>query len=242
MGGFSFYMRNIYVYADESGVFDQVHNDLYTFGGIILPSQNEHDRQLHRYRDAEARVRRSLGASAPDELKATLLSPKHKTSLYKSANIGVRFGAVIHQDKVLEDVFADKKDKQRYLDYAFQFALRTAFEHMICEEKIRRDDPIALRIIMDQHSTATNGIYELGESIEQEFTRGTFDSTYQQHFPPVLSRSARVSVKHADSALEQLVRAADVVANRLLWMAKTGHKYRNSGIVVVDLPVRVDVD
>ena len=27
----------IYVYSDESGVFDKVHNELFVFGGLILP-------------------------------------------------------------------------------------------------------------------------------------------------------------------------------------------------------------
>ena len=27
---------NIYVYSDESGVFDKVHNDIFVFGGLIM--------------------------------------------------------------------------------------------------------------------------------------------------------------------------------------------------------------
>ena len=36
---------NIFVYSDESGVFDVAHNDFYVFGGILFLSKNEKDNE-----------------------------------------------------------------------------------------------------------------------------------------------------------------------------------------------------
>lgn len=38
--GVNFYM-NIYVYSDESGVFDKEHNDYFVFAGLICIGTNE---------------------------------------------------------------------------------------------------------------------------------------------------------------------------------------------------------
>ena len=45
---------NIYVYSDESGVFDRKHNDIYVFGGLILlgtEEKNKWSRRLFFYDD-----------------------------------------------------------------------------------------------------------------------------------------------------------------------------------------------
>ena len=34
---------NIYVYSDESGVFDKVHNDTFIFGGLIILGNDSKD-------------------------------------------------------------------------------------------------------------------------------------------------------------------------------------------------------
>lgn len=47
---------NIFVYADESGVFDRIHNDVFVFGGLIFLGNDERDEdsadtvRLRRYR------------------------------------------------------------------------------------------------------------------------------------------------------------------------------------------------
>lgn len=50
---------DIYVYSDESGVFDKEHNDVYVFGGIILLSKSSKDECTRKYKHAEDVVRTS---------------------------------------------------------------------------------------------------------------------------------------------------------------------------------------
>lgn len=40
---------NIYIYSDESGVFDKVHNDYYVYGGLILLGKKQRDDCIHKY-------------------------------------------------------------------------------------------------------------------------------------------------------------------------------------------------
>ena len=44
---------NIFVYSDESGVFDKVHNDIYVYGGIIFLSKEEKDNNVRKYLNVE---------------------------------------------------------------------------------------------------------------------------------------------------------------------------------------------
>ncbi len=44
---------NIYIYSDESGVFDQTHNSFFVFGGLIFLSKQSRDEWSRRYIHAE---------------------------------------------------------------------------------------------------------------------------------------------------------------------------------------------
>ena len=43
---------NIFIYSDESGVFDKVHNKYFVFGGIMFLSKDERDNFNRKYINA----------------------------------------------------------------------------------------------------------------------------------------------------------------------------------------------
>jgi len=43
----------IYVYSDESGVFDKIHNDYFVFAGIIIIGDNDKIKWSNKYISAE---------------------------------------------------------------------------------------------------------------------------------------------------------------------------------------------
>ena len=229
-------MNNIYIYADESGVFDKDHNDLFSFGGLILTSRSIRDKQIQRYKQVERRVRNSLGEKAPDELKASLLSIEKRHQLFRAANIGTRFGAIVYQKNVHDEVFTHKKTKQRFLDYAFKRGLKHALVTLIKRGEISTTETTTLHVVMDEHTTATDGKYELGESIESEFVYGAFNPNYSKHFTPIMPNIQTVNIKFVDSVDYELVRASDIIANRLIWIAKTYQRYSDTGILIRKLP------
>lgn len=73
---------------------------------------------------------------------------------------------------------------------------------------------------MDEHNTATNGRYELQQSLEQELIIGMFSSNFMTFFPPILQSLEGITVRMVDSRHNTLVRAADIIANRVFYCAR----------------------
>lgn len=211
---------DIYVYSDESGVFDVLHNDIYVFGGIIFLSKTEKDTQTQKYIGAEKNIRKSENASPNQELKAASLSNKSKSKLFKSLSSCEKFGVIIHQRLLNENIFLSKKAKQRYLDYAYKIAIKRKFQHLINTKKIDPHSVENIYFFIDEHTTATNGRYELRESMLQEFKEGMFTTNYQKFKPPIFPQLKNLTLCFRNSAQTALIRAADIIANRLYFCAK----------------------
>lgn len=228
---------NIYVYSDESGVFDKAHNDTYVFGGIIVLGKDSKEIWSRKYSAAEKTIRRSGEYAKNYELKATNIKNAEKGKLYRSLNNCYKFGVAIDQNKVHNRIFCSKKDKQRYLDYAYKIAVKRAFEKMIRQRII---DPGQIDIVsfyVDEHTTATNGYYELKEGLEQEFKSGTYNYDYCTFYPPIFDNLSCVQLQYCNSASTLLVRAADIVANRIYYMAKNSLNLpRTNNIYICKLP------
>lgn len=78
---------NIYVYSDESGVFDKEHNDYFVFGGLILLGTDEKDTWSQKYSHVESIIRVNKGVTHDYELKATHISNKEKGKLFNVIKI-----------------------------------------------------------------------------------------------------------------------------------------------------------
>lgn len=97
----------------------------------------------------------------------------------------IKFGVIINQKNVLDRIFLNKKDKQRYLDYAYKIGLKKALQQLITADVIDKNiDNIF--VYNDEHSTATNGRYELREGLEQEFKLGTYNMQYNKFFSSII--------------------------------------------------------
>ena len=64
---------NIYIYSDESGVFDQKHNDFFVFGGLVFLDKESRDNETRKYMHAE-RVIRDIERIADDVEISTSVS------------------------------------------------------------------------------------------------------------------------------------------------------------------------
>lgn len=206
---------DIFIYSDESGVLDKVHNNYFVFGGLVLLSSKEKDIACRKYLHAEKTIRTSEGILSKNEVKATTVSNKSKGKLFRSLNEYEKFGIIINQQKIYDSIFSAKKTKQRYLDWAYKFAVRKKLEELIHEEKIIPKDVENIYFFVDEHTTATDGKYELKESLEQEFKYGIHNYEKMTFYPPVFPNLKSVNLYFCDSNTITLVRAADIIANRL---------------------------
>lgn len=209
---------DLFIYSDESGVFDKVHNEIYVYGGLIFLGKDQKDIFARKYLVAEKFLRTNKYLNN-EELKACKISNKEKGKLFRSMNGAIKFGVIINQKKVLEQIFKSKKDKQRYLDFAYKIGLKKSLQNMIDDGVIDKSNIDNIHIFSDEHTTATNSKYELRESLEQEFKNGTYNSVYDKYFPPLFKDMLGIDLRNCDSKKETLVRAADIVANRIYFMA-----------------------
>ena len=131
---------NIYVYSDESGVLDKAHNRIFVFGGLVFLSKDEKDVAARKYSVAEKTVRKIGRYGAGAEIKASTISADHKRKLYRSLNGFYKFGVIVEQSRVMDSIMADKKSKQRYLDYVFKIGVKRLLQELIKREVIKPDD------------------------------------------------------------------------------------------------------
>ena len=210
---------NIYIYSDESGVFDVAHNKFYVYGGIIFLDKESKDIASRKYLAVEKTVRTIEQKSQYTEIKANNVSNKSKGKLYNSIKNNLLFGTVINQEQLQKEIFNTKRSKQRYLDYAFKICIKRKFEQMIKSGQI---DPLKvenLYFYLDEHTTATDGLYELRESMLNEFKYGMFNADFTSFKEPIFKNLKTLEVKYCNSAKNTLIRAADVVANKLFYSA-----------------------
>ncbi len=234
-------MMDIYVYSDESGVFDVKHNEYYVFAGLIFLSQKAMENATRLYSKAEKDIRDAnySDKSSNFELKATALKYGERGKLFRSLNNFYKFFAIVHQKDVLPRIFGDKKDKQRYLDYVYKIALKRAFEKLVTRKTINPTEVDSLNVFVDEHTTATSGCYELSEALEQEFKRGTYNAEWDKHFPPIFSKLNSVSLELCNSKVKTLVRSADIAANKAYHLAvshKLDHLRANTHNFVTEFP------
>lgn len=210
---------NIYIYSDESGVFDPEHNSYFVFAGIMTFSSQENDAAKRKYCNVEKTIRTIEEMHQAEEVKASAITNPSKSKLYRSLNGLHKFGVVVNQDLVLKSVSNSKKTKQRYLDYVYKISVKRKFEKLIADKLIDPQTVENLYFFVDEHTTATDGRYELQEALEHEFKYGTHNSDYNKFFPPIFPHLKGVTVSFCNSKNQTLVRAADIVANKLYYHA-----------------------
>lgn len=231
---------NIFVYSDESGVFDKVHNEKFVFGGLIFLDKQSKDVCCHHYLIAEKTIYSSGLIENGTEIKAAKISHLHRNKLYRSLNNYLKFGIVIDEEKVLDRIFNSKKDKQRYLDYAYKIGVKRTFEQMITEGMIDPDNVENIYFYADEHTTATNGKYELREALEQELKNGTYNWNYNIFYKPLFPKIKTVDLQFCNSAAVTLVRAADIIANKVYYTSLNSNDFsyeiKNRHMYITRLP------
>lgn len=217
---------DIYVYTDESGVLDKKHEKYFIFGGLLFLDKQTKDIENRKYINAERTIRSGCDLYCRKEIKASILSNKDKGKLFRSLNSCYKFGVVVDQQELRDSIFNHKKTKQRYLDYAYKICLKRMLENLINIGCIDSSEVKNIYVFADEHTTATDGIYELKEGLEQEFKYGTHNYNYNTFYPPIFKGLNGVQVQYKDSSQTPLVRAADIVANRIYYHANSNKLYK----------------
>ena len=231
---------NLFIYSDESGVFDKKHNDYFVFGGIICFGNDQKEKVCRRYKSVESQLRLAGHYKQDKELKACMVSKKTKWKLFKCLNKAYKFCVLIKQKQVLDDIFENKKHKQRFLDYVYKMCLRISLEYLIKNNLLNPYIIENIYVQADEHHTATDGLYELRENLLNEFKYGTFNSDWTSCREPLFPSMDSVIVKFCDSSKTLLVRAADIVANHFyhLALSMNGSIPPKDGCFIYEMPAK----
>ncbi len=222
---FSFlqYME-VYVYSDESGTFDYVHNDYFVYGGVIFLSKAAKEEMSRKYLALERKIRADGHFGIDEEIKASKLKKSHKRRLLSlSYSEGCYpFGIVISLKELTlkEQISSSSKSKQRYMDYAYKLGIKNMLKSFIETGLLPLDECHSLHFCMDEHHSATDGKYELSESLDAEFNIGTYNPSWDLFHKPIFEkRKAYIDCRFCDSKRNTLVRLADIVANYIFHKA-----------------------
>lgn len=212
---------NIYISSDESGVFDQANEKVFVYGGLICFSKDEADYLKRHYAKVEASIVKSNSSLIGIEAKASKLTNAEKGHAYRSLNKFQKFAVMVDIEEVTPEVFLSPKHKQRYLDFAYKMVLKKYFEKCIAERTINPSEVEYIIVRCDEHSTATNGRYELREALLNEFKYGTFNANWDIFYPSIFSNLKDVDLSFVNSKRRVDVRAADIVANHFYYLFRT---------------------
>lgn len=196
-------------------MFDKAHQKYFTFGGLVFLNKDDRDNQIRKFIRAERVISPQYGIDYnATELKAARIKNKHKASLFRSTNGCIRYGFIIDQNTVMNEVFKTKKSKQRYLDFVYKVGIKRVLLSLIKKQQINPNDVDNIYVRFDEHTTATNGRYELREGLEAELKCGTFNGNYSIFYPPILpNMRGCVDLSFRDSRQDALIRASDIIAN-----------------------------
>ena len=106
---------DIFIYSDESGVFDVVHNRYFVFGGLMFLGREARDICARKYSKAENDVRAANNLPRSVEVKASNVSNSSKGKLFRSLNNQIRFGVVIDEKKILRQYRTNPDKRQQSL-------------------------------------------------------------------------------------------------------------------------------
>ena len=202
---------DVWVYSDESGTFDNVHHKTFVYSGLIFTDPQVMELTRRRYVAAERNKRKKLCYSGINELKAFLLKYDDRNDLYRILSDIPKFTVIINQPKLdSKRVFLNPRTKQHYLDFAFVASAKKAFEALVAKGSLLRTDEISFHFNMDEHSTANDGNYDLKDVLYKELKESV--SAYSV---PLFPKTKNVSIQFCKSDQNPLIRAADIVANRV---------------------------
>jgi len=208
-------MQHIYIYVDDSGVFAKKYNNFFVYAGYMFCSKKEKDYAQNRYKLVESRIKQNLNLPDEEELKAANNAPAIKYQLFRSMNQFERFGALINLSKIHTNIIeGNKRTKQRYKDYALCRAIKYGLEQLEKSGKISFIKAYYFHIYVDEQSVATNGKYNLRDTIEAELFVGKHTEV-GSFIPPLFGTSGKMELAYKDSKYNALVRASDIVANKL---------------------------
>lgn len=207
-------MQEVTFFFDDSGVLHKKEpSGYFVYAGYVFTNREELDSAKRKYIHANRELKKALGRA--DELKAASLSAKHKRSLFNSLKQYDSVAVAVKISKVYDYILANKKSICRYKDYILKLCVKNKLKELISDGRISENEDITINIFIDQQLTATNGYYDLRDSIKEELQYGIINFNYGVKHAHVFDAKVTVNIQYCDSSQNYLIQASDILANRI---------------------------
>lgn len=206
----------ISIYLDDSGVFTV--NDkskCFVYGGYSFTNDKDRLTAKSVYRARVGEIKKTLGMASDSELKAAILSAKHKRALFEVVKRYNSIDCVVNLSTIYPSILENKLSVHRYKDYALKRLIKAEVARLINASEVDPYKPAILKVYIDQQHTSTDGYYTLSESITEELNHGIHNFEYGVFHPPLFKTRVSVSISFCDSAHNYLIQASDILANRV---------------------------
>lgn len=215
-------MQEVFFFFDDSGVLHKKESSgFFVYAGFVFTEREELENAKRKYIHCVKNIKASTGRN--DELKASSLSTNHKRALFNSIREYDSVAAVVDIKRIYDYILADKKSICRYKDYIIKRTVKRKLECLIANGLIQKDQDITIHIYIDEQLTATNGYYDLRDSIKEELQYGVANFNYGVRHPNLFDAQVKVDIQYCDSSKNYLIQASDILANRI-WTSYARHK------------------
>lgn len=188
----------------------------FSYGGIYFLDRDSRDNFKRLYssfiNDNKCKFCKNICDNNCHEVKSNNTNNKFRrrvVNMIKNKEFVYTYAITIYNKNIGEEIFNSKKSKGRRVDYYQKIIIKEIVKNLIKEKIINGNDDLKLIINIDEAKTATNGIYNLKESIYEELKIGIVNFNYSYNFPPLIKGSLFLEVNYVDSRKNYLVQASD---------------------------------
>lgn len=222
-------MQEVIFFFDDSGVLHRNEpSGYFVYAGYVFSNRETLEIAKRKYISSNKKLKRALNRT--DELKAANLKPKHKRALFNSVKEYDSVDVVVDISRVYDYILADKKSICRYKDYVLKRCIKNKLSRMIVDGTISATEDIKISIYIDEQLTATNGYYDLRDSIMEELKYGIVNFDYGVSHPHLFNSNVTVDIQYCDSSSNYMIQASDILANRI-W---TSYRTKNRDLRQID--------
>lgn len=213
-------LKRIYFFLDDSGTLHKNEKSgFFVYAGYVFVGNNTKDKAKRQYKKLCNDIKDVNGY--PGELKACFLKKKHKRALVNVLSMYESISCSVDISRVYPHILSEKLSRFRYKDYIIKRLVKDKINDLINRNIISAHDDIELIINIDEQHTATNGWYDLENSIKEELLHGISNFDYGTTYPPILHGNLTLKIKYCDSKNNYLIQASDIIAN-YIWHSCIG--------------------
>ena len=215
-------IKDIYFFFDDSGVLHKNEpSGFFVYAGYVFLSRQDLEDAKRKYIHANKQIK--LYTNRKGELKAAGLPVKHKRALFTPLQDCESVSLAVDISRVYESILSDKRAICRYKDYVLKRCIKSKLQDLIRRELLYPTEDVRLHINIDEQLTATNGYYNLRDSIFEELAYGISNWDYGTFHPNVFSGKVSVEISYCESKNNYLIQASDILANRIWTSYRTNN-------------------